>query len=87
MESAFFSSSYTYFFEVCVYAALIVAAASCGVCVTRLSLQSLSVSTVFQPMRASLATARVELLELLSSVLLGDRVAAEYLLLHLLSRV
>ena len=44
-------------------------------------------ATVFESMRASLATARVELLDLLSSVLLGDRTAAEYLLLHLLSYV
>lgn len=44
-------------------------------------------SVVFEPMRAPLVTARVELLDLLSGVLLGDRVAAEYLLLHLLSCV
>ena len=48
---------------------------------------TVSMATVFESMRASLATARVELLDLLSSVLLGDRTAAEYLLLHLLSYV
>ena len=42
---------------------------------------------VYKSLSAPLAAARADLMELLSNVLFGDRLAAEYLLLYLLSDV
>jgi hypothetical protein len=42
---------------------------------------------IYQSLSAPLGTARMEVMDLLSCLLFGDRLAAEYLLLHLLSDV